>query len=67
LKHVDFDRFKCFSINNKDGVDDEGENGNKNDSKSNVTTVLPDEDRGFNSDKPTTPSTSQRVLFCLIH
>lgn len=60
LKHVDFDRFKCFSINNKDGVDDEGENGNKNDSKSNVTTVLPDEDRGFNSDKSTTPSTSQR-------
>lgn len=67
LKHVHFDRFKCFSINNKDGVDDEGENGNKNDSKSNVTTVLPDEDRGFNPDKSTTPSTSQRVHFCLIH
>jgi len=66
LKHVHFDRFKCFSINNKDGVDDEGENGNKNDSKSNVTTVLPDEDRGFNPDKSTTPSTSQRVHFCLI-
>lgn len=60
LKHVHFDRFKCFSINNKDSVDDEGENGNKNDSKSNVTTVLPDEDRGFNSEKSTTPSTSQR-------
>ncbi|XP_004493210.1 probable zinc metalloprotease EGY1, chloroplastic [Cicer arietinum] len=61
LKHVDFDRFRCFSINNKDGVDGEGESGN-NDSKSNVTTALPDEDnRAFNSaDKSPTPSTSQR-------
>jgi hypothetical protein len=75
LKHVHFDKFRCFSINNKDGVDGEGENGNNNnnnnnDSKSNVTTVLPDEDRGFNSDKSTTPSTSQRVhfytLFCFM-
>jgi hypothetical protein len=63
LKHVHFDRFRCFSINNKDAVDGEGENGNNNnnnnnnDSKSNVTTVLPDED------KSTTPSTSQRVHF----
>lgn len=66
LKHVDFDRFRCFSINNKDGVDGEGESGN-NDSKSNVTTALPDEDnRAFNSaDKSPTPSTSQRVHFYL--
>lgn len=63
LKHVDFDRFRCFSINNKDGVDGEGENGKNNDSKSNVTTAPPEEDRGFSSDKSTTPSTSQRVLF----
>ncbi|CAK8542886.1 unnamed protein product [Lathyrus sativus] len=53
LKHVSFDRFRCFSINNKDGVDGEGESGNNNDSKSNVTTSSPD-------DKSTTPSTSQR-------
>ncbi|XP_058737772.1 probable zinc metalloprotease EGY1, chloroplastic [Vicia villosa] len=60
LKHVDFDRFRCFSIDNKDGVDGEGESGKNNDSKSNVTTAAPEEDRGFSSDKPTTPSTSQR-------
>lgn len=63
-KHINFDRFRCFSINNngnnKEGVDGEGEIGN-NDSKSNVTTALPDEDRGFNSEKSTNTSTSQRV------
>lgn len=62
LKHVGFDRFRCFSINNKDGVDAEGETGNNNDSKPNVTTASPDED------KSTTPSVSQMVLFfSLIH
>lgn len=62
-KHLNFDRFRCFatSNNDKDVVDGEGESG-KSDSKSNVTTAVPEEERGFSSEKSTPPSTSQRVF-----
>lgn len=80
-KHFNFDnRFRCFAVSNNnnnsnskdvvDGGEGESQSGGSNkDSKSNVTTTtaLPEDDRGFNSEKSTTPSTSQRVhVFILI-
>ncbi|KAK7336295.1 hypothetical protein VNO77_16831 [Canavalia gladiata] len=67
LKHATFEfhSFRCFATNDSDNdkevvVDAGEENSSTNDSKSNVTTAVPEEERGFTSEKSTPPSTSHR-------
>ncbi|RDX58217.1 putative zinc metalloprotease EGY1, chloroplastic [Mucuna pruriens] len=58
-----FDSLRCFAANNNDHDKDNvgaGEESGGDDSKSNVTTAVPEEERGFTSEKSTPPSTSHR-------
>ncbi|XP_020218986.1 probable zinc metalloprotease EGY1, chloroplastic [Cajanus cajan] len=63
-KWGNFDSLRCFASNNNDNDNDNvgaaGEDTAADDSKSNVTTTMPEEERGFTSEKSTPPSTSHR-------
>ncbi|KAK7377874.1 hypothetical protein VNO80_03307 [Phaseolus coccineus] len=63
LKHANSSIRRCFGTNDNDSDKDNVgavEESGADDSKSNVTTTMPEEERGFSSEKSTPPSTSHR-------
>ncbi|KAL9331407.1 hypothetical protein ACSQ67_001017 [Phaseolus vulgaris] len=63
LKHANSGIRRCFGTNDNDSDKDNVgavEESGADDSKSNVTTTMPEEERGFSSEKSTPPSTSHR-------